>query len=215
LARRAGIATSVVTSYLRGADPSRRRVIELAAAAGVRPEWLLTGEEPRELGQAVPVGVFLGGDGAAYDAKARQVAVVPCVEREAPRGAPAFPTAWLQMLGHHDPAGLVLVEAADDGLMPWCPRGAAALVQGALRPTTDRWGAWAIRTQTGVVLRRLVERPSGVLVAVPHLSRELQEPGAAARSPEEVDARYPALTLAGPADPRLVGLVRWVGYALP
>lgn len=47
LARKSGLSRRVIDKYRNGeSDPSRARLVALARAAGVRVEWLATGEEP-------------------------------------------------------------------------------------------------------------------------------------------------------------------------
>lgn len=47
LARGAGVSEGVIRKWLAGkSDPSRQHLLDLARAALVRPEWLLTGQAP-------------------------------------------------------------------------------------------------------------------------------------------------------------------------
>lgn len=47
LAQRLSVPQGTVSRWLKGTSPHRKTVIQLAKVLGVRPEWLLTGEEPK------------------------------------------------------------------------------------------------------------------------------------------------------------------------
>jgi transcriptional regulator with XRE-family HTH domain len=50
VASRSGLARRTINAYLVGeTDPSRERILALAEATDVRPEWLLTGQGPMRL----------------------------------------------------------------------------------------------------------------------------------------------------------------------
>jgi transcriptional regulator with XRE-family HTH domain len=50
VANRSGLARRTINAYLVGeTDPSRERILALAEATDVRPEWLLTGQGPMRL----------------------------------------------------------------------------------------------------------------------------------------------------------------------
>ncbi len=51
LARLAGISQSGISRYLKGGEPARPILLALSRAAGVRIEWLMTGQEPMRPGE--------------------------------------------------------------------------------------------------------------------------------------------------------------------
>lgn len=51
MSEKSGLARRTINAYMAGeTDPSRERILALAKASGVRPEWLLTGEDPQKIG---------------------------------------------------------------------------------------------------------------------------------------------------------------------
>lgn len=75
--RRAGVPYASLREYLRGRQPKPPTLLKLARAAGVRIEWLMTGDGPMRADSAAPPGLAeapAGYGGAPLPADALDVA---------------------------------------------------------------------------------------------------------------------------------------------
>lgn len=205
LAIRAGIAPSVVASYFKGADPSRRRVIALAEAAGVLPEWLLTGDGPRDPATPPLSPVRNGIEDGAYRPLQRRLVMLPSLDARAPEGTPGLSISWL---GSKYPDGqmtqLWIAGCTEDALRPVLRNGAIAVIDQSDKPKGKAvWGVWAIDHNDRIKFRRLAYRQPGRLVAVAAESDD------AAQARSERDKDYPPIPIAEGSETQILGRVIW------
>lgn len=128
LSERTGLSRAVIGKYLGGkSEPSRDRLVKLAAAGGISIRWLVTGE----------------GDMRSDD---HDYVRVPCHTRQRASGAGfqissdqivdhlAFKADWVRQGLHVDPKSLVLIEACGDWMVPTIHGGDLILIETADPP---------------------------------------------------------------------------------
>jgi phage repressor protein C with HTH and peptisase S24 domain len=152
LSKRSGLSRAVIGKYLRGrSEPSRDRLVRLAAAGGVPVQWLATGEgEMTQEGERyvhVPRDNLRAAAGGAPPVSSGQL-----VDHL------AFRTSWVEQVLRADPKRLALIEAWGDAMAPTIIAGDLLLIEvGPFRQD----GIYALARPDGIVVKRLVRRIDG------------------------------------------------------
>jgi phage repressor protein C with HTH and peptisase S24 domain len=194
--RRARLAPGTVGHYRRKADPTRQRLVKLAKGAGVRLEWLATGEGPKTLGEPADGFVIV----PRYNVKA---AAGPgaMIHNEQIVDYLAFKSDWIRgKLGFRgaDPGeSLALVEAVGDSMTPRIDDGDLLLVNHADRDFRN--GAiYVVEIDEALMVKRVERRDSHIV-----LHSENQRYG-----PQ-------TLSVADSRKLRFIGRVIWIGKPRP
>ncbi|MFT4115275.1 LexA family transcriptional regulator [Bradyrhizobium sp.] len=152
LARKAGISPSGLSRYLSGGEPSRRVLVALADAAGVRVDWLATGTGPmhdsdaaRLPGSTLRLLPLLTPHETEPTASAR------------PAGhdftAQAFCYKWLNDNGL-DSTTLTVMQVRGDGMSPTLRGGDTILIDMHAREIEDG-RIYVLRDSGNLLIRRL------------------------------------------------------------
>jgi len=150
LARKAGISPSGLSRYLAGGEPSRRVLVALADAAGVRIDWLARG-----------VGAIRDGDTPPLPGSTlRLLPLMPGHDRHPKTGKPqsdftaqAFCYKWLNDNGL-DITSLKVMTVRGDGMAPTLCNGDTVLIDTQDRDIED--GRIYLLNESGnMLLRRL------------------------------------------------------------
>jgi phage repressor protein C with HTH and peptisase S24 domain len=149
LAKAAGVSDSAISSWLGKSEPSRKALIGLADATGVRVEWLATGRGPIESTEKVPKGFIVPRQG--YRALAD---LQPPI---------AFSYTYLMMAGdptYAFPDDLLLAFATGDAMAPTIGDQDLLLIDTARKEKED--GVCVALQQDGdLIVRRLQRRTEG------------------------------------------------------
>lgn len=149
LAQAAGIRENQLYRYIREDNvPSLAVAIALAAAGGVRLEWLAYGREPA--GVAEPSPDYAAGS-YWVDPPTAAGTIGPI----------RFRADWLRERGI-PVEGLVLGEVPDDAMVPALRRGDLVLADGRA-PSVSAAGLYLIRLDGTPTIRRVLPRPDGGL----------------------------------------------------
>lgn len=143
LARRTGIPRRTLETYLAGtAEPKTFRLAAIGKAAGVRLEWLATGEGPKLLdGEEPHAQACADSVWEAFDLVPLYEVMVSAgpgvvVEGERIDAQLAFRKDWLRRLGLQT-RQLALVRADGDSMQPTINDGDALLIDTSKRHLTD------------------------------------------------------------------------------
>lgn len=170
LARKTAIPRRTLETYLSGeTEPKPSRLFAIAGAAGVRPEWLLTGEPPMTRGTdgiAVPTG---GAPPiATVGLLEERFTLLPRYDVRAAAGDGAlvhseqivdflaFQTDWLRRVIGVEPRHLALISAVGDSMVPTIKDGDLLLVD--LAPELRDGLIYALADDGMIVIKR-VQRP--------------------------------------------------------
>jgi phage repressor protein C with HTH and peptisase S24 domain len=190
VASRASMHVGTLNRYLAGRDMKAQNLVGLAAATGVRLEWLATGEGPRHASEAGFMEA--GGELAGYD---DAVVTVRPLEGAPPSGIAelVFLSAWLEREVGRAPEGLALVRAVGDAMAPGIRDGDVVMVDcSALELGSGR--LYLVDLAGELQLRRIQRRLTGSMLLICDNERY---------PPEEVRPSDPPL--------RIVGEVVWHG----
>lgn len=187
LARASGLSEGVIAKYRRGeSDPSRARLVALAAAGGVSVEWLATGrraapsdpataqaEEPAALKYEMEAG-FEDPRGIAMFAHADQLGpefvLLPRYEVRAAAGGGAlvhseqvvdhlaFKSDWVRHRLRRNPAHLGLIEAMGDSMEPTISDGDLLLVDFSENKVKDN-AIYALSADGDLIVKRIQRNP--------------------------------------------------------
>jgi phage repressor protein C with HTH and peptisase S24 domain len=178
---RSGIASRTLSNLVAGQEPKLQQLVQLAAATGVRLEWLATGEGPMraEAALALESGApLLTEDGRPLGAEAPPgppaMVFIPRYDARASagRGGPdetgplvenvAFPAAFLAEQLRRDPRHLALLECIGDSMDPTLHDGDLLLVDTSARhPVTGR--IYVCRVNDTLLAKRVQHRLDGVV----------------------------------------------------
>lgn len=153
VAKRAGISTSMMSGYLKGAEPSLFRTARLAKVLGVSLQWLATGEgQPnaaRAGFEAIPVfDVRLAAGAASFAEGAVVIGEMP------------LDHDMLRRMGRIDTDGLAAVDAEGDSMEPLIADGARVVLN--LKDTRLREGVFGFRIGDELRIKRLRRLADGV-----------------------------------------------------
>ena len=152
LARKAGISPSGLSRYLAGGEPSRRVLVALADAAGVRVDWLAKGTGPmRDSDAARLPGSTLRLLPFLTQHKAELTASVPPASHDFT--AQAFCYKWLNDNGL-DSTTLTVMQVRGDGMSPTLRRGDTVLIDMHAREIEDG-RIYVLRDSGNLLIRRL------------------------------------------------------------
>jgi phage repressor protein C with HTH and peptisase S24 domain len=145
LAELSGVSKNAVHLWLQGSEPGRDKLVKLAAAAGVRLEWLAAGLGPMRA-DLLPEGYALvrrlSGDGGVEYQGVDYLAL----KKDWIRSLPGSPAAdWL-----------LLTEAIGDAMAPYIRNGDLILINTSDRELRD--GVWALSPP----IAGLKDAPSGI-----------------------------------------------------
>lgn len=223
LARASGLSEGVIAKYRRGeSDPSRMRLVALAAAGGVSVEWLATGRRAAPSdpqadpqadlpGRAEAPDAFGDPRGIAMSAHADRLGaefvLLPRYEVRAAAGGGAlvhseqvvdhlaFKSDWVRHRLRRNPAHLGLIEAMGDSMEPTIADGDLLLVDFSENKVKDN-AIYALSADGDLIVKRIQRNPiTGSLTIISD------------------NPRYPPIVLEGheAARLRVVGQVCWHG----
>lgn len=168
-AKKAGLSRAVLDKYKNGqSDPSRSRVISMAAAAGVNFEWLATGiGEPQKT---------YGLSDSTQESYAHQdsLAKIPIMNVTASAGGGsvvttedtdgylAFEPSWLHRMGLNR-AELFTMPTMGESMEPTIKAGEYVLCSSAEHHTKIGDGIYVIRLEGNILVKRLQVLPGGIL----------------------------------------------------
>ncbi len=163
-ARKAGVSDASIRDYLRGKSfPSLDRLDAIAAAVGVSPAWLATGEGPMRPGEGIKEEKFSEDEFALVPLLNVEVSAGygAVVEEERVVCKLAFRKDWLAeegLLGRH----LTVVTARGDSMEPNIREGDVLLVDTWITPDGRRLqpsrladGIYIIRMDGELIVKRL------------------------------------------------------------
>ncbi|HJU27641.1 MAG TPA: helix-turn-helix transcriptional regulator [Candidatus Binataceae bacterium] len=194
--RRAGLAPGTIGHYRRKADPTRQRLVKLAKGAGVRLEWLATGEGPKTADGHTDGYVMV----PRYNVKAAAGAGV-VIHNEQIVDYLAFKSDWVRgklgLRGGNPGDSLALVEAVGESMTPRIDDGDLLLVNHADREFRN--GAiYVVEMDEALMVKRIERRDSHIV-----LHSENQRYG-----PQ-------TLSVADSRKLRFIGRVIWIGKPRP
>ena len=150
LAKASGIAQSTIRKYFDRGEPPRSVIFRLAGAAGVRAEWLLTGEGTmRAAEQTTGEDVVWILDYNVHASAGAGSEVGP----ERVDGLVAFRRDWLRNKLRVDPARLCLIHVEGDSMEPTLRPGDTILVDRS--DTLVRDGVFALGLDGALHVKRL------------------------------------------------------------
>lgn len=161
LARQTGIPRRTLETYLAGtAEPKAFRLAAIGKAAGVRLEWLATGDGPKDLEGDGPAG-SARADGVweefdlvpLYDAVVSAGAGSVVTGDERPLAQMAFRKYWLGKLGLRA-ADLVMIRARGDSMEPAIRDGDTLLLDTS-RNTPEGGYIYVVRVNDELRAKRL------------------------------------------------------------
>ena len=194
--QRAGFAPGTIGHYRRKADPTRQRLVRLAKGAGVRLEWLATGEGPKTADGNADGHVMV----PHYDVKA---AAGPgaVIHNEQIVDYLAFKSEWIRgklgVRGENPGDSLALVEAVGDSMTPRIDDGDLLLVNHADRDFRN--GAiYVVEMDEALMVKRVERRDSHIVL---HSENQRYAPQ--------------MLSVADSRKLRFIGRVIWIGKRRP
>jgi phage repressor protein C with HTH and peptisase S24 domain len=156
-----------MAQYLAGkSDPSRRALIAIADATGVRVGWLAVGEEPKE---QQPVSAVKTED---YD----DYTYIPLFRQEVSAGHGAFPhdkpprerlaflQEWIKSRGL-DTNSLFLLPVAGESMEPTLSQGDVVLVDKSVDHVCAD-GLYVLRLDSHLYIKRLQRLPGGAITVI-------------------------------------------------
>lgn len=191
LARTMGVSPSAFRKWLKGeAEPSRERLVALAAAAGVSIGWLALGEGPaprfRE-GRAAPADLDMDPSQFLFLPKIPEAAAAgaetPAPPDEQTSAFIAFGHDWVRRCFGIEPDELMLETAVGESMHPTIGDGDVLLID-----STDRrfreFGIYVLEYAGQRLVKRVQRKLDGSLVLIS--DNEVYEPERidAARAPE-------------------------------
>ncbi|WP_158537169.1 S24 family peptidase [Humitalea rosea] len=189
VAQRAEMPTPTLNNYMSGRDMKAAAMVALAAATGVRVEWLATGVGPmHERDLEAPTAQPPAHEAAAihviprYAARASAGAGNPHPEEVELLGLP-FPEIWIRQVIGRSPHGLVIVDAAGDSMEPTISDGDLLLLDTAARDLRNG-RIYVIETAGNLLVKRVQLRIDGSIILVsdnPNYPPESVAPGGAER----------------------------------
>jgi len=192
IARKTGIARTTIDGYLAGGEMKFSNALSLAAATGVRLEWLATGEGPVRVGVASELSVL------SPDAEPREApwpppgyVAFPRLEARAAAGATGsipsdrlvdyllFSEDFVRSALRRRREALALIEATGDSMEPTIRDGELLLVD------TDATGiqsgrVYVIAVDEDLLVKRVIKRVDGSLLIKsdnPAYDPEVMRPG--------------------------------------
>ena len=174
LARATGVSPSAFRKWLKGeAEPSRDRLVALAAAAGVSVAWLAQGEGPEPVLASFDPR---GGSLAASGSDRTQFRLLPTVMEGAAAGSgrPISDGAsefiglrhdWLRATFNREPEDIIMETAIGDSMEPHIGNGDLLLVD-----TTDQtfrsFGIYVIEVRAERLVKRVQRKFDGSLILI-------------------------------------------------
>jgi len=173
LAAAAGVSEGVIRKWKSGeSDPSREHLIALSKAAGVRLEWLATGEGPKN---PADIGLATIPRGALTRLISSEYAFIPLYDVRASAGHGAVAgdeeildllvinRAWIRQHVSVDPARLSFLYVEGDSMEPLLRPGEMILVdQGASNIPCD--GIYVVRIDGFLMVKRVQRAPGGLFI---------------------------------------------------
>ncbi|WP_085442535.1 XRE family transcriptional regulator [Magnetofaba australis] len=169
LAKRARVSQGLIHKLEHEGDGSTTRLLQIAEALNVRPEWLANGEEPRRWGSPKLMGAdeahLPKGAPQKTEPTAHGYTLIPRFSVEASAGSGneilqeevldrlAFQTAWLEEK-NLDPRFLGIIQAMGDSMTPTLCDGDTLLVSMNQRQAMDG-RIFVLRSSTGLFVKRL------------------------------------------------------------
>ncbi|WP_338421333.1 S24 family peptidase [Acetobacter conturbans] len=143
-----GISESMIGKYQRpGADWKPSKIADMAAELGVAADWLWTGETK------LPASVAV----SYYDAKASAGFGRTCEESDA--RPVQFPRSFLTDELGLQPAGLIIITADGDSMLPTIHSGDRLLID--TQPSSRIEGVYAVVMHAGLFVKRVSRTASG------------------------------------------------------
>jgi phage repressor protein C with HTH and peptisase S24 domain len=190
VAARAAMHVGTLNRYLAGRDMKAQNLVALAAATGVRLEWLALGTGPRHASEAgfMEAGAELSG----YD---DALVTIRALDGAPPAGIAELVVfaAWLEREVGREPGGLALARAMGDAMSPSIRDGDVVMLdRSAVELRSGR--LYLVDLAGELQLRRIQRRLTGALLLICDNDRY---------PPEEVRPTDPPL--------RILGEVVWHG----
>lgn len=188
--RKTGVPLSTLGGYMAGGEMKLSNVVALAQAAGVRLEWLATGEGPMHAAEAglLEAGGELAGDDTGQPGVQQQLVtmprpgavplgyvLLPRVEARASAGHGsglgsdkvvdflAFSEDWVRNTLHRRPANLALLEATGDSMDPTIRDGDILLVDTSAQDIQSS-RVYVLQVNGALLVKRIQVRLDGSLV---------------------------------------------------
>lgn len=158
IARRSGVSLGTVQSILTSTLPRADTLAQLAAAAGVSLDWLITGMDAEPTG-ARPVALI---NVPRYDV-ALSAGPGSFVDRADKLGSVPFPQEFFTDSLRRNPAGMVIVDARGDSMEPTIADGNQVMIDTADMRILP--AIWAFMLDDAVLVKRLQQTPAGIQVA--------------------------------------------------
>lgn len=157
LARKAHVSRRVIDKYKSGeSDPSRERLISLAASGDVSVQWLATGDDI----EGPPAGDFLSvprydatlaAGAGAFNDRAKMIDHIPFTKE-----------FMANKLGRNSADGLIILEARGDSMEPTISGGDLVLIDQQSKEIAD--GIFAFVLDDTAFVKRIRNTPAGVEV---------------------------------------------------
>lgn len=191
IAARSGVSVRSLHHYLSGRSPMKLPVaLAIARAAGVRLEWLATGEGPMRAPETgrLEAGAEPAGDDAGQPGLQQQLVtmrrpgaappgyvLLPRVEARASAGRGpglgsdevvdflAFSEEWVRNTLHRRPANLALLEATGDSMDPTIRDGDILLVDTSVKDIQSS-RVYVLQVNGALLVKRIQVRLDGSLV---------------------------------------------------
>jgi phage repressor protein C with HTH and peptisase S24 domain len=189
VAGRADMPVGTLNRYIAGRDMKASALVALARAAGVRLEWLATGEGPMHAAEAglLDAGGELAGDDTSPGVRQQLVTMgrpgvappgyvlLPRVEARAAAGHGsglgsdqvvdflAFSEDWVRNTLHRRPANLALLEATGDSMDPTIRDGDILLVDTSVTDIQSS-RVYVLQVNGALLVKRIQVRLDGSLV---------------------------------------------------
>ncbi len=157
LARKAQVSRRVIDKYKSGeSDPSRERLISLAASGGVSVQWLATGDDLEGPSEAEFIGIprydaTLAAGSGAFNDRAKLIDHIPFTRE-----------FMANKLGRSTAEGLVVLEARGDSMEPTIGGGDLVLVDQKSKEIAD--GIMAFVLDDTAFVKRVRTMPGSIEV---------------------------------------------------
>jgi phage repressor protein C with HTH and peptisase S24 domain len=175
LAKATGVSASAFRKWMKGeAEPSRDRLVALAAAAGVSLAWLAQGEGPEP--DFAAVSARANNRRPADGFSPARFHILPKVAQAAAAGAGhveaghstefiGFRHDWLRSAFGRDPADITLETAVGESMEPRIHNGDLLLVDTADR-TFRNFGVYVIEVRDERLVKRVQRKFDGSLILI-------------------------------------------------
>ena len=169
LAEKSGVSRRAIGKYLAGSYPSREILVKLAQAAGVRVEWLATGEGAVLVTAAAGLIVEQPRAGYAYvplfELAAKGGASGRVVEQERIVDVLAFKEDWIRQELRVRPGDLRLIYVEGDSMEPDLRAGDIILIDHT-DTAARREGIYVLRMDGALLVKMLQRLPGGVVKVI-------------------------------------------------